>query len=134
MAATACFEVSLELERINLKCIGDNPLSDTGHGPPVDALDKVCKAYKDCLKCARMTYGDQCINDFIEYSYGLGQDEIVCRDDPNSCDRAICECDAMFARHHVGATGAFDSKYHMFLSVQGWDPVNDSSACPTSGF
>merc|ERR1712227_1065424 len=40
----------------NCLILGDRPMSDPGHGPPVDALDTVCKAYKDCVKCARMTY------------------------------------------------------------------------------
>ena len=43
-------------------------MSDPGHGPPVDALDTVCKAYKDCLKCARMQHGDTCIGEFVKVS------------------------------------------------------------------
>ena len=42
-------------------------MSDPGHGPPVDALDTVCKAYKDCVKCARMEYGEMCIGEFVQY-------------------------------------------------------------------
>ena len=30
--------------------LGDRPMSDPGHGPPIDSLDAVCKAYKDCIK------------------------------------------------------------------------------------
>ena len=37
----------------NCLILGDRPMSDPGHGKPVDELDTVCKAYKDCLKCAR---------------------------------------------------------------------------------
>ena len=34
-------------------------MSDPGMGAPVDELDKVCKGYKECLKCARRQHGDQ---------------------------------------------------------------------------
>merc|ERR1712141_207489 len=45
----------------NCFILGDRPMSDPGHGPPVDSLDAVCKAYKDCVKCAKMEHGDACI-------------------------------------------------------------------------
>ena len=112
-------------------------MSDPGHGPPVDALDTVCKAYKDCVKCARMTFGDQCIGEFVKYRYGIKNGEVTCKDAGNTCDRALCECDAKFAREHVGQTGVFDEKYHMFWSTNNggamWDPANDSDACPRGG-
>ena len=112
-------------------------MSDPGHGPPVDALDTVCKAYKDCLKCARMEYGDSCIGEFTRYRYGITNGEAVCRNRPNTCERALCECDAKFAREHVGQTGVFDEKYHMFWSTNNggtmWDPANDDAACPRGG-
>merc|ERR1712025_1181954 len=34
----------------NCLILGDRPMSDPGHGPPIDSLDTVCKAYKDCVK------------------------------------------------------------------------------------
>ena len=55
-------------------------MSDPGHGPPVDSLDSVCKTYKDCLKCARMTYGDSCIGEFVKYKYGVRTGDVQCRD------------------------------------------------------
>ena len=63
----------------NCLILGDRPMSDPGHGPPVDALDTVCKAYKDCVKCARMEYGDMCIGEFVKYKYGYKNGEAVCR-------------------------------------------------------
>ena len=50
----------------NCLILGDRPMSDPGHGPPVDALDSVCKRYKDCVKCAKMTHGDMCIGEFVK--------------------------------------------------------------------
>ena len=112
-------------------------MTSPGQGPPVDALDKVCKAYKDCLKCTRMKHGDSCIAEYVRYNYGISNGEAVCEDRENTCERAICECDAKFAREHVGQTGVFDEKYHMFLStINGgtmWDPVDDDAACSHGG-
>lgn len=121
----------------NCLILGDRPMSDPGHGPPVDALDTVCKAYKDCLKCARMEHGDSCIGEFTKYRYGIVNGEAVCRDRGNTCKRSLCECDAKFAREHAGATHVFDNKYHMFWSTNNggemWDPANDDGACPRGG-
>ena len=120
----------------NLNSIGDRPLSDPGHGKSVDALDSVCKAYKNCLKCARMTYGNQCIAEFVKYNYGL-QDEVVCKDNSNSCERALCECDSMFAKQHVEAKDVFSTDYHMIMTQgdrsQLWNPIQNPNQCLTSG-
>jgi len=121
----------------NCLILGDRPMSDPGHGPPVDALDTVCKAYKDCLKCARMTHGDTCIGEFVKYKYGVNSGDVKCRDQPDTCKRALCECDAKFAREHNAAKDVFDMQYHMFWSTsngyQMWDPANDAAACPRHG-
>merc|ERR1712127_192855 len=55
----------------NCLILGDRPMSDPGHGKPVDALDTVCKAYKDCVKCARWAHGDTCIGEFRKYKFGI---------------------------------------------------------------
>jgi len=121
----------------NCLILGDRPMSDPGHGPPVDALDTVCKAYKDCLKCARMQHGDSCIGEFTRYRLRYDNGEPVCKNQAGSCERALCECDAKFAREHVAQTGVFDNKYHMFWSTNNggamWDPANDDAACPRGG-
>ena len=58
-------------------------MSDPGHGPPVDALDTVCKQYKDCQKCARATHGDSCIGEFVRYKYGEKNGDKFCKDTLN---------------------------------------------------
>ena len=83
--------------------LGDRPMSDPGHGPPVDELDTVCKQYKDCQKCARMTHGEMCIGEFVRYNLRIGQNGPVCRNEAGSCERALCECDKQFAQNHVAA-------------------------------
>lgn len=51
--------------------LGDRPMSEPGKGQPVDALDTVCKRYKDCLKCASMTHGDQCLGEIVRYRVNM---------------------------------------------------------------
>jgi len=118
----------------NCLILGDRPMSDPGHGPPVDALDSVCKAYKDCLKCARKEHGDQCIPEFVRYRYGLKNGNAVCRDSAGSCERSLCECDAMFAEQHVAEKDVFTEKYHMFWAEGAgysfWDPQDGQSCQP----
>ena len=94
-------------------------MTQPGKGAPIDALDTTCKAYKDCLKCARETYGEMCIGEFVEYNFNISKQK--CRDDAGTCGRALCECDAMFARNHVDAVGVYNEDYHMFYSQTGWD-------------
>lgn len=88
----------------NCFAVGDRPLSgSTIRGPPVDALDQMCKDYKDCLSCAMEKYGkDKCVPEFIEGSikgryrvaYGNKADpnNVTCKDDPGTCKRDLCEC------------------------------------------
>ena len=131
------FSVNFGAWVVNFFCVGDRPMSDPGHGPPIDALDKVCKAYKDCLKCARMQYGESCIGEFHAYEFGRKRKEMVCRDNPadgqlQACRRKLCECDAQFARNHVGQAHVFDPDYHLFWSTlpNGWEPKDN---CPRGG-
>ena len=84
-----------------------------------------------------MEFGDGCIGEFVKYKYGINNGEVKCRDRANTCDRALCECDAKFAREHNGAKGVYTDKYHMFWSTSEgydmWDPENDPAACPRDG-
>ena len=86
-------------------------------GTPVDSLDTACKNYKDCLECAKRTHGDMCIGEYVHY----GLRGATCKDEPGSCGRALCECDAAFAKSHNEAKEVWDQDYHMFWSTSGWD-------------
>lgn len=109
----------------NCLMLGDRPMSDPGKGAPVDALDSVCKKYKDCVKCASMTYGDTCIGEFVKYKFVTNGNGPTCRDAAGTCDRALCECDAMFAAEHVGAKHVYSDDYHRFYSTTGFDADTD---------
>ena len=99
-------------------------MSDMGLGRPVDALDMVCKTYKNCQKCVRDKFGDDCIGEFVRYKYGEKQGDKFCKDAPNTCDRALCECDLAFAKAHVSKIEHFNTDYHQFWSTlpERWVP------------
>ncbi|CAG5113740.1 Oidioi.mRNA.OKI2018_I69.chr2.g7830.t1.cds [Oikopleura dioica] len=108
----------------NCLVLGDRPMSDPGKGQPVDELDSVCKAYKDCIKCAKKTHGEMCLPEFVEYKFRIAKsDEIICRDDKGSCGRDLCMCDKMFAQKHASVKDVFDEQYHMFWAPNGWEPA-----------
>lgn len=118
----------------NCHVLGDRPMSDPGFGPPVDKLDSVCKQYKDCNKCAREKYGDACIGELVQYQYGhTNKNGLKCQDDANTCERALCECDAQFARDHAKAEEVFDLKYHSFYASENGGSWVARDECPQSG-
>ena len=73
-------------------------ISNMGHGRPVDEFDTACKAYKDCVKCVQMEYGNQCTGELKNYNWRVRNDEAYCTNIPGTCERALCECDAQFGR------------------------------------
>jgi len=113
----------------NCLLMGDRPMSSRGEGAPVDALDTVCRAYKDCQQCARMIYGDQCIGEFTRYRFkrivlSNGQEDVECKSKPDTCEQALCQCDKQFARDHGPATASFNIAYHAF-----WGGFDSSTQC-----
>ena len=40
-----------------------------GKGKPVDELDSLCKKYKDCQKCTRRKYGEDCVGETTKYEW-----------------------------------------------------------------
>jgi len=97
----------------NCLMLGDRPMSEQGKGQPVDELDTVCKQYKDCLKCASVTHGGNCLGELIRYGMDMTSGPL-CTDAAGTCGRDLCECDKMFAEDHVGAIGVYDTQYHRF--------------------
>jgi len=111
--------------------LGDRPMSDMGHGKPVDALDNKCKAYKDCQKCVRETHGDECIGEFVRYTYRYAtkRSQFESKDDAGSCERELFECDLQFAKDTLAQKDVFNEDYHLF-----WGTGFDSDEnCITNG-
>ena len=127
----------------NCFILGDRPLGSPGYGQPVDALDMVCKQYKvnnnnmynniviliililfpkDCQKCVRREYGDQCIGEFVKYDWRVRRGQPECTNEPGTCERNLCECDLDFARKMPSQYEVFDVKYHLFWSPENWTP------------
>jgi len=73
--------------------LGDRPMSEGLNNMAVDELDESCKKYKECLKCATMEHGDQCIPEFKSYRFLPEQGQIQCKNKSGTCERALCECD-----------------------------------------
>jgi len=111
--------------------LGDRPMSEMGHGHPVDPLDSVCKQYKECQKCARAKHGDTCIGEFVKYNYGEKNGDKVCKNTEGSCERDLCMCDLAFSKAHVGVKNHFTNDYHLFWSTTSWEPEQD--CVPGSG-
>ena len=115
----------------NCITVGENPKSAPGYGSPVDELDQSCKQYKDCIKCSMAKYGDQCIGELIQYRFNLKPNRMVsCNNPKNTCERALCECDAAFAAEHANHVDVFNVDFHLFNSPFGWEPTDQCMRGP----
>ena len=114
--------------------LGDRPMSEMGKGRPVDALDNKCKAYKDCQKCVRAKHGDQCIGEFVRYTwkYASKFGDFVSNNADGSCERELFECDVQFVKDTFANKDAFNADYHAFWSTTGFDNREDEN-CPSGG-
>ena len=106
-------------------------MSDMGKGRPVDALDTVCKAHKECLQCASKQYGADriCLSDNVAYMhmYNTSKAEPYCTNDADTCERATCECDVAFAKAQLAVKNTYNEQYHH--SFGNFDPT-DQANCP----
>jgi len=106
----------------NCLILGDRPMSDPGLGRPVDRLDNVCKQYKDCQRCVAMKFGDDCIGEMVKYRWRYtNQNDIKCMDKPDTCKRALCECDLQFGKNMPAHRDEFNTDYHLFWSTVDWN-------------
>ena len=114
--------------------LGDRPMSEMGKGRPVDALDNKCKAYKDCQKCVRDKHGNQCIGEFVQYTwrYSTKLGAFESQNEAGSCERELFECDLQFAKDTYAQRDVFNNDYHAFWSTTGFDNRLDES-CPSGG-
>ena len=114
--------------------LGDRPMTEMGHGRPVDALDNKCKAYKDCQKCVRAKHGDQCIGEFVRYTwkYASKISDFQSSNAEGSCERELFECDVQFVKDTFDNKDVFNKDYHAFWSTTGFDNREDDF-CPSGG-
>ena len=127
--------------------LGDRPLSEMGTGAPKvslsqsnliniinfqDELDNKCKAYKDCQKCVRDKHGDQCIGEFVKYTwkYASKRSQFESVNTEGSCERELFQCDLKFAEDTFAAMNIFSEDYHFFWG--GFDN-RDPDNCPSNG-
>jgi len=77
----------------NCPHLGDRPLSDPGKGAPVDELDRVCLTFKQCTKCAKQQFGEDCISEFNRYAFSetvkKNKVTVTCEDRKGSCNRGM---------------------------------------------
>ena len=57
-------------------------MTEMGMGRPKDALDSKCKAYKECQRCVRKNHGDECIGEFVEYTWKWANKKVTRIQDP----------------------------------------------------
>ena len=76
---------------------GDRPMSHPGYGRPVDALDRICKEYRSCVKCLKDQHGEACIPEVTKYRWKVTNGEITSTNRPGSCERDTFECDLRLA-------------------------------------
>lgn len=113
----------------NCLILGDRPMSDAGLGPPVDELDSSCKRYKECLKCAQMEFGEDCVNELKKYKFLAKGDDVKCRNRANTCERSLCECDKLLAQQHSSRAETWDQQYHLFWG-ENWSPEERCKKSP----
>jgi len=111
--------------------LSDRAMSTRGKGKPVDELDTLCKQYKECIHCAKMEFGNECIPEAVKYNWEVKNDEVKSRGAaPGTCKRAIFECDKMYASE-LAASNALETwttDYHGYWSTTGFD-YKDGESC-----
>lgn len=97
--------------------LDSNHLDHKFTGPPVDRIDKACKTYTDCLRCAKTEHGDSCENSHY-YWKRTGEEPVTCIDNAGSCERSLCECNKLFAQEHLKSHEDFFLDFHHVWSKQ----------------
>lgn len=115
--------------------LSDRAMSTRGSGKPVDELDSLCKLYKECVHCAKMEFGEDCIPEAVKYNWDVNPNNNRVRskgNPPGTCKRALYECDNMYATKlaESGAMASFTTDYHGYWTTTGFDYKTD---CPARG-
>ena len=68
--------------------LGDRPMSEMGHGHPVDELDRSCRSYKECQKCVREKQGETCIAELRKYKWNPVGTDAFSTENAGTCERS----------------------------------------------
>ena len=112
--------------------VGDRPMSEIGHGKPVDALDSACRLWKDCQKCVRENHGDTCIGEFVKYTWKFSSklQTFVMMNQPGTCERELSECDLKFVYNTYNNKDLYNDQYNYFYG--GFDKNDRQDSCTST--
>jgi len=117
--------------------LSDRAMSTRGRGKPVDELDVQCKKYKECVHCAKLEFGSECIPERVKYEWTVGNNGEVKskKAAPGTCKRALFECDKMYATalRDEDALAVFTTDYHGFWTTTGFDYKSPDSCVKRPG-
>lgn len=111
--------------------LGDRPMTEMGHGTPVDGLDSACHKWKLCQRCAREKHGDTCIGEFVKYTWKFsGQlQTFVMLNEAGTCERELGECDMKFVIDTHANKDFYEEENNVFY---GNFDKSDQNSCPRS--
>lgn len=99
----------------------DDIIMHNGQGQSVDSIDKACREYDLCTKCATIDSDEKC-HPYRGYQYSMLQMynetiEIDCNDNPdsgpaNKCRHKLCECDRSFVNKLVDYQDTYSTTVH----------------------
>lgn len=101
-------QIELRLQNYGCHCFAENSRAAGGPGQALDELDSLCLDLKRCHKCIEMDFGnavtDQWDADVGKYRFDVDSvtSEISCDRNTDPEKKALCQCDAFFAKQ-VGA-------------------------------
>jgi len=111
----------------------------SGGGKAVDSIDKSCMQHKQCSKCAKIDFGEEC-HEYRGYSFDISrngsQTHFSCLDNPdhgiaNACRRSLCECDRKFVERLDVFQDLFNPKVSQWSNHREFDrEMECSSGCP----
>ena len=113
--------------------VGDRPMTEMGFGIPVDGLDSACRQWKECQMCTRQNHGEQCIGEFVKYTWKFRKDaaDFEILNDAGSCARELGECDRKFVIDTFAQRRLYDEKFNYFYG--GFDRQDKDENCPPAG-
>ena len=105
---------------------------ERGHGRPVDALDNKCKAYKDCLRCARYKHGEKCSPLLKLHGWMNSKVGPISLEDAGTCERDLFECDLQLVAGIFAERKSLSEDYHHSDSTIGFNREDKDTFCPSN--